>query len=137
MKGRFKILIIVFSLLLIIFSGMFIILYYFPYKAEVNSIIVENVSLYDHIAFGNKIYISNVTISFSGISCCDRVQRIESRTEDILNSVIISIFMERNECMLPALYSGHITMQIILTNYGNWTINCNGFVVRLNMGDFI
>ena len=134
MKKRYKIPIFVVSVFLMIILIMFLIVNYLPYHAQVDSINVDSVVLDDNgLEF---FYCCNVTISLTSMSICDSVQNINIDVNGNFRRVSISVSMEQNACMLQALYTGTLTLSITLTNYGNWTISCNGFTIQLDMSDY-
>ncbi|MHA1345453.1 MAG: hypothetical protein ACTSVO_08605 [Candidatus Heimdallarchaeaceae archaeon] len=135
MKKNYKIPIFVLSIFLMIMLTMFLIINYLPYHAQVDSIIVESVVLEDNGM--DFFYYCNVTISLTSWSCCDSVQNINVDVKGNFRRVSISVSMELNACLLQALYTSTLTLPIILTYYGNWTIACNGFTIQLDMGDYL
>ena len=75
---------------------MFLIFNVFPHHAKVDSVIIDSVVMYDHVAWADTVYCCIVNISLSSQTCCDRIQGYTVDMKENFRRVVISIYMELN-----------------------------------------
>ncbi len=131
--------VIIVTLCLVVPAIVIPLYFYGPNRATVNSIVIDSVTTSGSHSFGSERFFNCIiNISISSQSTCDSVDRYTTNVDENSMQVTISIYMTSNTpCLLPAFYSGMISLPIVLTYYGDWIISCNNFDVLLDMSDYL
>ncbi len=139
MKKRTKIIVIIVTLIIVVPAIVFPLYFYKSSRATVNSIVIDSVTTFGSNSFGSERFFNCIiNSSISSHTCCDTVERCIIKVDEDSMKVTISIYMTINTwCLLPAFYSGMISLFVLLTFYGDWTISCNDFTIQLDISDYL
>lgn len=139
MRRRIKIIIGLLIAIIIVPAIAVPLYFYGPSRATVESIVIDSVTVSGSNSFGGGSFFDcTVNISITSGSICDTVDRYVTKINEGSMKATILIYMNVNHvCLLPALYSGMISLTIVLTQYSDWTISCNGFDIILDISDYL